>query len=161
MLSRTSNRSFRRGFSLANTLLAVAVVSVAAVGTSRLRYYAALDSHRAARQITAARAAELLCESWRAVQGAETYDPLACFDPGLAITQHPKIAGLPGEGGFTELGSYKLIFNNSDYYATLSWKDVGGLRALNVAVAWAERDQGQDDTDSVFQFTAYTTIPSG
>jgi len=145
--------------SLVNVMIAVTVVSVAAIGTSRLRYYAALDSRKAAMSITAARVAELFCESWRAVQGVETYDPVVSLASDLALEQHSTVAPLPSEGGFTQLGGYKLVLNNNNsYYATLSWKDISaGLRALNTAVAWAP--QGRDNADSVLQVTAYTTTP--
>ena len=144
--------------SLVNVMIAVVIVSVAAIGTSRLRYYAALDSRKAAMSIAAAHVAELFCESWRAVQGVETYDPVVSFASDLALEEYSTVAPLPNEGGFTQLGAYKLVLNDNSYYATLSWKDISvGLRALNVAVAWAS--QGRDNTDSVLQTTAYTTTP--
>jgi len=149
--------------SLVNVMIAVAIISVAAIGTSRLRYYAALDSRKAAMSITAARVAELFCESWRAVQGVETYDPVVSLAPDLALAKYSTVAPLPSEDGFTQLGSYKLVLNNNSFYATLSWKDISvGLKALNVSIAWASRGPDPDNADyaySSFQVTAYTTTP--
>ena len=148
----------RRGLTLVNTMVAVAIIAVAILGSSHTRYSAALHSRRAASQVTAARAASLLCESWRALKGTETYDPRAYFSSELGIVTHATVVPLPSEGGFTRLGSYKLLINDADYYATLSWKDVDtGLRAFNVAVAWAQQEQGQgpEEADAVFRLTTY------
>jgi hypothetical protein len=55
------------------------------------------------------------------------------------------------------------LFETDDinYYAFLSWKDVSaGLRALNVVVAWAQRDTGPatiDDADKIYALTTYVT----
>ena len=158
MAAGKSNTRSLRGMSLVSVMIALTVVSVAAIGTSRLRYYAALDSRKAAMSIAAARIAELFCESWRAIQGVETYDPVASLTPDLALEKHSTVAPLPSEGGFTQLGGYKLVLNNETFYATLSWKELSeGLRALNTAVAWAP--QGQGNADSVLQVTVYTTTP--
>ena len=113
--------------------------------------------------IAAARAAELFCESWRACQGVDTYDPAVSLSDDLSVVEYSTIAPLPEEGGFTELGAYKLVLNGECYYATLSWKDISsGLRALNVAVAWSRRvssEENPDAIDSFFYMTTYTTTP--
>ena len=142
-------------------MVAVAIIGVAVIGTSRVRYCAALDSRRATIQVGAARVAVLLCENWDAVNGIETYDPIGYFgtDPGLA--EYETVIALPVKDGFTQLGSYKLVLDNYDYYATLSWKDVSdGLRALNAIVVWSSQtDQslaaGGSDGKS-FSLTTYT-----
>lgn len=145
-------------FSLVEVMVAILILSVAVIGASAYRYYAALDARKASVRITAARMGVMLCESWRGVSGVETFAPTAYFGTDIAITD--------GEGpavpeGFTALGSYEIVSNGVNYYATLSWQDVGtGLRALNVAVAWPLRDQGASslaNTDRVFELTTYVS----
>jgi Tfp pilus assembly protein PilV len=146
----------RRGLSLVNTMVTVTILSVAVIGSSSFRYCAALDSRRAAKQVAAAQIAVLLCESWRAVEGIETYDPVAHLGTDLELTENPDAPGNTPTG-FTTLGGYTVTLNGADFYATLSWNDVdAGLRAINVTVAWAQRDSNADDTDKAFQLTAYT-----
>lgn len=139
-------------------MVSVAIISVAVIGTSSFRYYAALDSRKAAMQITAARTAVLLCESWRAVADPNAYDPTGYLSTDLELTECPDGTDLPDEEGFTRLGAYKLVLNNHSYYATLSWKNVSaGMRALNVVVAWAQQEQDDvSNADNSLRVTAYT-----
>ena len=55
-------------------VVAVVILLIALIGTSTFRYAAALDGRRADAQTTAARAALLLCESWRGLNGDATLD---------------------------------------------------------------------------------------
>ena len=157
VVAKTSKISCRAGMSLVEIMVSIVVLLAAIIGTSNLRYYAALDARKAAARIAAARIALMLCESWRGVQGAETYDPAAHLGADLAVTES---AGPDKPEDFTLLGSYKVVLDGINYYTTLSWKDVSsGLRALNIVVSWAQRDQGEssiDDTDKSFRLTTYT-----
>jgi len=143
MVSQTARTSSRRGVSLVDTMVAVTILLIALLGTSTLRYTAALDARRADARTTAARIALLLCESWRGLDGDETYDPTAHLGSDLKVAQG---AGPAYPEDFTLLGSYTVAFDDGtgvdNYMTTLSWKDVQpGLRALNVTVAWASREQ--------------------
>jgi len=149
--------------SLIGTMVAVAILLIALIGTSTLRYSAALDGRRARAQTGAARVALALCESWRGVDGVETYDPteLAVADMSIGESSWD---GHSTPDDFTLLGNYAVALNNGPdsltYYATLSWQDVEtGLRALNVNVAWAQRSAGADGVENVdksYALTAYT-----
>jgi hypothetical protein len=90
------------------------------------------------------------------MQGAENYDPVSHLGAGLAITASN---GPEAHGGYTVLGSYEIIMNNVAFYATLSWKDISSnLRALNIVLIWAQRNQGQNDIDEAdrsFELTTY------
>ena len=146
-----------RGVTLIEVMLAILILSVAVFGASGYRYYATLDARKADMHSTAARIGLLLCESWRGVKGAETYDPTAYFASELTITP----ITVPYEfeyTGFTLLGGYAVVLNRANYYAILSWKDVDtGLRALNVVVAWAPREQvGIGGAYRSFELTTYT-----
>jgi hypothetical protein len=99
----------------------------------------------------------MLCESWRGVNGDGTYDPVAHLGSDLSVAAG---AGPANPDDFTLLGSYTVQFDDGtgveDYSMTLSWKDVKpGLRALNVSVAYASRDQ-QESADKSFGLTVYT-----
>ena len=157
MVTKTNNRRCRTGMSLVELMVSIVILLAAIIGTSNLRYYAALDAQKAAARIAAARIALMLCESWRGVQGAETYDPAAHFGSSMEVSDSD---GPDKPGDFTLLGSYQVVLDGVNYYATLSWKDItSGLRALNIVVSWAQRDRGDsslDDTDQTFKLTTYT-----
>ena len=168
MIRKARKIRCRRGVSLVGTMVAVIILLIALIGTSTFRYAAALDGRRADAHTTAARIALTFGESWRGVRGDLTYDPVAHLGTGL------KVAAAEGPvkpEDFTLLGSYSVQFDDgagvNKYFATLSWKDVQpGLRALNVVVAWASRDQAVgskqpnpvDAADKSFGLTVYTQI---
>ena len=159
MILKTRKIRCRRGMSLMGTMVAVTILLIALIGTSTFRYAAALDGRRADAHTTAARVALALSESWRGIRGDLTYNPTAYSGSDLEVAV--------GEGplkpeDFTLLGSYTVQFDDgagvNDYAATLSWKDIQpGLRALNVVVAWASREEGNIATaDKSFGLTVYT-----
>lgn len=144
---------------MVDTMVAVAIIGVAVIGTSRVRYCAALDSRRGTMQVGASQTAVLLCESWRAVYGIETYDPITYFGTDTGLVEYDTLASQAAEDGFTQLGSYRLVLDNSNYYVTLAWKDVSdGLRALNAIVTWSpQTDQGVVVAASVGKSFSLTT----
>ena len=156
MVPKTCKIRCHRGVSLVSIMIAIAILLAALIGTSNFRYYSALDAQKAAAKITASRIGLMLCEDWRGLGGIETYDPAAYLGTALTITPS---AGPDKPGDFTLLGSYTVTLNGAKYYVTLSWKDVStGLRALNIIVAWAQREQVQsslNDADKSFRLTTY------
>ena len=145
-------RQRRNGFSLLDVIIASTVLLIAIAGTSAYRYHSALDQRKAAMQITAARAAQMLCESWRGVQGAATYNPTAYTWADMTISTG---TGPTVPSGFTSLNSYALSSNNFNYNATLSWQNVSsGLRALNVQIAWPTSGTGA--ANNSYTITGYT-----
>lgn len=156
----------RRGVSLVDTMVAVSILLMALLGMFTIRYRVALDARRADARTTAARIAQMLCESWRGLDGDETYDPVIHLASDLGMAQG---AGPANPDDFTLLGSYTVAFNDGtgvdNYFTTLSWKDIQpGLRALNVLVAWASREQLGDaaqqidgvSVDKSYELTVYT-----
>jgi hypothetical protein len=140
-------------------MIAMAILLAALIGTSNFRYYSTLDAQKAAAKITASRIGLMLCENWRGLGGIETYDPEASLGSTLTITPS---TGPDKPGDFNLLGSYTITLNGANYYITLSWKDVSsGLRALNIIVAWAQREQGTsslNDADKSFKLTTYALL---
>jgi hypothetical protein len=168
MLMQLTRKGFRTGSTLISSMIAVAIILIAIIGTSNFRYYTALDTRKATAQTEAARIALLLCESWRGVQGDLTYNPITNLGSDLTISEN---TGPQSPADFTKLGSYLIqLVDNSDqnykneyhisYYVTMSWKDIqSGLRALNVTISWAQRDMsdgGYDKADKSFTLTIYT-----
>ena len=158
MIQKTYKIRCRRGFSLVSVMIAIVIILAALVGTSNFRYFSTLDAKKAAAKITASRIGLMLCENWRGIGGVETYDPSTSLGSALTITTS---TGPAKADDFTLLGSYTVTVNGANYYITLSWKDVStGLRALNIVVTWAQRDQGTsslDDADKSFRLTTYTS----
>ena len=156
MVPKTCKIRSRRGFSLVSVMIAIAILLAALIGTSNFRYYSTLDAKKAAAKITASRIGLMLCENWRGLGGIETYDPVTYLGSDLTITAS---SGPSEPTDFTLLGSYAVTVNGANFYITLSWKDVSaGLRALNVIVAWAQREQGTsslNDADKSFKLTTY------
>lgn len=154
-----SAERFRRfsGMTLVEIMIAITVISVAVLGAGRYRYYTALDAHKTDVQMTAARVALMLCESWRGVKGSVSYDPTSHLGDELVITSD---TGPDAPDDFTALGSYSALLNGFKCYTTLSWKDIDtGLRALNVEVAWPQKGYDSDsfsDADKTLQLTVYT-----
>ena len=161
-MGREAKTNRYRGVSLVGTLVAVVILLIALIGTSSFRYYAALDGRRADAQTVAARIALTLCESWRGINGDQTYNPVIHLNSDLGITASSTIvASQPSD--FNLLGAYTILFDDergvNKYMATLSWKDIQpGLRALNVNVAWAPREQVANDSsgNKSFSLTIYT-----
>ncbi|MFC1636247.1 hypothetical protein ACFL5Z_15560 [Planctomycetota bacterium] len=143
MVPKTGKIGCRRGVSLLDTMAAVVILMIALLGTFTLRYTVALDGRRADARTTAARIAMMLCESWRGIDGDETYDPVIHLSSDLKVAEG---TGPAYPDDFTLLGSYTIAFDDGigvdNYMTTLSWKDIqSGLRALNVIVTWASREQ--------------------
>ncbi len=159
MVLKTCKIRCRRGFSLISVMIAMAILLAALIGTSNFRYYSTLDAQKAAAKITASRIGLMLCENWRGLGGDETYDPTTSLGSVLTITSS---TGPDKPEDFTLLGSYTITLNGANYYITLSWKDVStGLRALNIIVAWAQREQGTsslNDADKSFKLTTYALL---
>jgi Tfp pilus assembly protein PilV len=145
-------RTNRNGFSLLDVVIASVVLIIAILGTASYRYYSSIDQRKAAMQTSAVRAAQLLYESWRGVQGAATYNPTAYTwaDMTISVGSGPTIPS-----GFTSLGSYAISTNDFNYTASLSWQNVSsGLRAVNVTIAWPTSGSGTPDNS--YTLTSYT-----
>lgn len=159
MIQKTKKTWYRSGLSLSETMHAVAILSITLIGVSGYRYSSTLDTRKADAYIASARIGYLLSESWRGMQGYEAYDPVTRLGAGMTITASE---GPEAPGGYTKLGSYKIVLNDITFYATLSWKDISStLRALNTTIVWAQRtheQNGIDDSDKSFELTTYVLI---
>ena len=165
MATMTAKRSrAASGFTIIEIMAATVILMVAVLGTSAFRYTAALGARRADAQTAAARIGLLLTESWRGASDPNTFDPMPLADgePGSALVIENSYVSLEAPAGFTVLGTYRITADDFGYDAVLSWKDVsgGGLRALNVIVAWDQRGSKSEYhsyPDKSFELTTYVT----
>ncbi len=159
MFTKRYKRSKTRGVTLIEIMVSIVILAVAVIGASGFRYHTMMDARRASAQMTASRVALMLCESWRGLNGDETFNPATYFATDLNITTSGVGPNVPT--GFTALGRYKIINNDLCCWATLSWSDVSpGLRALNIVVAYEQRNSGSQSyaqVDKTFKLTVYTT----
>jgi len=159
----------RCAVTLIEVMAAIVIVAIAVIGASGYRYYSTLDVRRADFQNAAARIALLLCENWRGRgYDADTYDPVDHLTSAdLTVADSPGV-GPDYASGFTPLGRYEITMDGVHYWAALSWEDDAatvGLRALNVVVAWAQRQTGSDEAEAVaaaggnktFRLTTYVS----
>jgi len=151
----------KAGFTFVEILLATVVLLIAILGASAFRYNAALSARQADAQMTAARTALLLCESWRGVGGSTTYDPVASLGSELVIEHADQGPTKPDD--FGSLGRYRITTDGVEYYAALAWRNVSpGLRALHIAVAWGQPGlHNQYHHRRLFKLTNYVSVSEG
>ena len=145
--------SFAYGVTLIEVMLAIVIVSMIVLGASGYRYYALLDVRKAEMRNNAATIALLFCENWRGrgFNAAATFEPQ--YDDSLG-------SELDFEDVDTDSKTYTININGVRYYAAMSWLELGEeLRALNVAVRWAQRqrleDGGPPAPDKSFYLTTF------
>jgi prepilin-type N-terminal cleavage/methylation domain-containing protein len=162
-------RKVLKAFSLIELMVAVTVISIAAVGGLEYQYYAVKHSRLARTQITVSRAAQLLVEDWKSVGGSTSYNPLN-LQLGFANT------GVPG--GFAMGIAVGTVLNNTVYTITvnnvpmvimLGYTDISHdaisdttLRQLIVMVRWQQGQAtgagGTTLCDSPYILTTYVRL---
>jgi len=159
----------RSAVTLIEVMAAIVIVAIAVLGASGYRYYSTLDAKRADMQSTAARIALLLCENWRGrgydLDRVGTYDPVAHLTSANLVVAASNGVGPAYPSEFTLLGKYQITADGVNYWAALSYDDgADGLRALNVVVAWAQRQTGSAadsaaaaGLDKTFKLTTYVS----
>lgn len=139
-----------RGFTLIDVLFSVVLLIIAISGAMQYRYHAALGVRKAKMQTGAAELALMLVETWRGVGGADTFDSEDHFNSALNINSS---TGPACPTDYNQLDSYTIQWNDYDYKATLSSRDIGnGLKSLNVIVAWPF---GNSNADKEYRITSY------
>ena len=187
---------FAPAATLIEIIIAILILSIAALSTSGFRYYSALDTRKADVQLTAARLASLILSTWKGsggYSGYSKYDLIGGFDPldpndydidydyvtydpedydydtdetdplvlAQELTIYDNAPGPAVPDGFSALDSfvnpnYRIVINNVNYYATLSYKDeVSEPRILNVCVAWMNNYQTW--TEQPYNSVKFTT----
>jgi len=152
---------FKKAFTLIEIMFAVVIFIIAFFGTSAYRYGASLDARRADLQTKATQTAVLFSEAWNGVGGATSFKPVPAFSSDIVIEVS---VGPDAPADFTWMGSYKVTFERTDYFVTLSWKKTDpDLKVLSVIVNW---DASGQDTDNFaaaqksYRLTTYVENPS-
>ena len=146
----------RTAFTIVEIMIAITILIIAILGTAANRYGAALNARRADLHSNAVRTAVLLSEGWNGARGAATFGPVSTFGYNIDISDS---AGPDAPSGFTVLGSYKIMLEGVDYYATLSWQDLAAdLRALSVVVNWDPAGQNTGSFEYAVKSYKLTTF---
>jgi len=145
-LTNKYTHNVRPAISIIEIMIFIAVLTIAVIGTSGYRYFAAMDIRRSDNEITAGRIASQLCESWKGVGGGEskTYNPTTDTGIGLDIVSTSSALAPEKPLNFTLLtngGHYKVDSEDRTYYVTMSYYTIvnppdPNLQTLNVIVSW-------------------------
>jgi len=159
-MTTTKRSKSTGGFTFTEVMGAILILTVAVLGTSAYRYHSMLDVRTAEKKTTGARIGCLLCETWGGTSDPNTFDPVSHLGTDLTITSLTSSEGPGAPSGHTELGTYEITVDDTDYYATLFWKDVSaGLRALSVIIVWDWDPQvhsiGSHPISKSFRLTTY------
>ena len=159
-LIRTESTQSRKGFTILEIMIAIAICLIAITGTAAYRYSAAINARQADFHSTAVRTALLFCEGWNGMRGTEAFNPIGTFSADADIVESK---GHEVPDGFNKLGSYKVLLDGYSYYVTLSSQNIStDLRVLNIAVNWdpTGRNTGNyADAIKSYQLTTYVENP--
>lgn len=146
----------RKGLTITEVIICIVILLIVVIGATAYSYSAALNIRKAGIYSTGARLGLLLCEQWRGLHGSEYYDPTNTnFGSDLTITSIDNDDLTPED--FTHLGTYQIVTNDNNFFATLSYEDINtDLRALNVIIAWAQIDPGVENIDGTNTFIKLT-----
>lgn len=141
--------NFAGGFTLVEVMVAMTILTIAALSALGYQYYAAGHARIAQAQITATRTAQLLLEDWRSTGGSEDYDPTTL---GVGFTSVLSIpAAEVSQGTPLATTPYNITVNDVPMLIMLYWEDIAydsvaevTLRQLTVTVIGG---QGEDYTD--------------
>lgn len=148
MLKKT--RTIRKGISLVDVAAATLIMTVVVLGTLQYRYLSMRDIRKAEDQLKATEIAVCLTESWKGVNGIETFDPVSKFGDEMDIIEG---TGEDNPEEYTPLGKYDITSEEMICHASLAYKDVDTtLRELNVIVSWPF---GGDDQTKTFTVSSY------
>ena len=150
------------GFSILEVAIAAAVLIVLASGALAYQYHSSIDVKKAEVQAAAGRLGLLILDAWKGQGVVGAFDPLTAFGSDLDVTAGPD--GPDADvgaytGTFTLLGYYHVLFNNVNYYVTLSYRPGSAVcpTVLSVAVAWLDKYSAGSVTDQnkVVRLTTY------
>lgn len=133
---RGTNRPRRRGFTLIEVAVSILLATVVILGAMMARYHSVRQARRADAYNGAGRLALLMLEGWRSYAAPDQYTPLTNF-AGYFST-FTTGTGPAAPTGFTTLGGYRVILDNTNYYVTLAYvaKTTTAPAKLHAAVAF-------------------------
>jgi prepilin-type N-terminal cleavage/methylation domain-containing protein len=118
----------RRGVTLIETTVALAVVAVSTLGALSYQYHCARQIHIAHAELAATRVAQTIAEDWKASGGGDAYDPTAM---NIGFAKDPIGTGylitVDGMHFFIDLTARQVDYDN---FSTIA------LREINCTVRW-------------------------
>lgn len=118
---------FATAVTLAEAMVTVVIVSIAALGGLSYQYHAAKHARVARAQMTATRTIQLLLEDWKSTGGSSEYDPSLI---GLGFSARQAVPSHFSEGVGVDLGNplhdgvYTITVDYLPMVVMLSFKDV-------------------------------------
>jgi len=119
--ARRCRRTGSRGFTLAETTISIAVVTSIILASLTARYLTIQQAKRGDAYNNAGKLGLLLLEGWRGSTTLVGYDPVTRFTGQMTISTSG--TGPAEPSGFTKLGSYRVVLDNMNLYATLAYMD--------------------------------------
>jgi prepilin-type N-terminal cleavage/methylation domain-containing protein len=149
MLIRTSPGNRRRGFSLVEAAIAIAVVSIAAFGSLAYQYLGTKHLKIARAEFTATRIGQMVTEDWKSEGGTVGYD---------LTTQAVDFIGT--------YPNYTVTVDGITFYISLATVEAandplgyaGKLRRIDVTVRWRSNfdSAAPGADDPILVFTTYS-----
>lgn len=132
-----------KAFTLVECMVMMLVLIIALVGTLGFRYHSVLNAQHAEDQLLAARAAQVISDSWRAQKGDANFDPTQqSFDTHFQIQPNNIMAFEPiGKPGMVMLGYYLVDIEGRQFQALLAFENAMGVpnaRMLHVSLIWQD-----------------------
>lgn len=145
----TASKQLRRtrgdsAFTLIEGVVTMVLILLVVTGMWRFRYESTLQAEHGQHITAAGRIANLLCQSWKTVKGATTFNPTLCnFDPAIVLTAANNVTISDDIlKGFTPLGQWTVQTPEMSYTAILLHQNeisTPGLKILRVVVEWKDR----------------------
>jgi len=119
----------KRGFTLIEIVITMAILLIASLGVINYQYYAIKSAKIAQTKISATRLGTLILENWKSFGGSDTYDPT---ELNLGVVKLTSVEN-----------KYLITVDDVPFYLTLSARDIDSseitgvtLRELSVFVQW-------------------------
>jgi type II secretory pathway pseudopilin PulG len=129
---------FKAAVTLVETMVAMSILTIAAVGALSSQYHAARHLRIAQAQTTAIRTAQLLLEDWKSTGGSEDYDPTT-----LGMGFSTFLTAPDGEGLSLPDGVYGITIDDVPMLIVLNSNDVAydsdagiTLRQITIRIKW-------------------------
>ncbi len=145
---------FAAATTLAETMVAMAILAIATLGGLGYQYHAARHGRIARAQIIGTRTAQLLLEDWKSTGGSQEFDPAGLklgFSSGLVIPSYWSEGVGVGAGTPLHNAVYAITVDKIPMLVMLQWRDVDydsiveiTLRELSVVVRFIGNSEQVD-----------------
>lgn len=138
----------RTGFTLVECMVMTLVLMISMGGLIGFRYHSVLSAERAESRLLAARAAQVLAETWKGLKGDTGFAPeefgfdtdFQVFSGGVMEMHYGPLS--EEVKGAVLLGHYLVVSQGRQFQAVLAYQDdamAGDSRVLYVTLNWTDR----------------------